>query len=130
MMIDTSNVRHIGPKLFDHPPDSTAGLRGINCMCRPTDFLLPVQLPLELHVWHEVLIVRYGLPPSILHRKQSHFMAVRSHQLHQFKQIDLGSAEPVVIFVAVQNSHWDDPSLAESPAAGTPRQMTPGSFFD
>ena len=127
MVIDAPNMRDIRPELLDHRANPPPRVRRINCMPHPPRLLPPCRLGLEVNVGHEVSIVRSRLATRISHREQRHFMALRPHQFHQFEQVNLGPAEGIVIFVAVQNSHGECFPVAGRPAEEIIRRRIPGS---
>ncbi len=48
MVVDISNVRHVGAELVDHLPNATARVRRIDHMSRVLSLLPPAQLFLEV----------------------------------------------------------------------------------
>src|SRR5579872_661340 len=130
MVIDVTNMRHIRLKIADHGPQSTSSFYGINCMCSASDFCSKAWPVLEIDVRDEVVIVGGRVASRIGHGKQGDLMSVRTHQIHQFKQIDLGATERKVIFVAVQNSHRASALSVTKCFSETGRQNVAGSLCD
>ena len=99
-------------------------------MPHPPHFLPPIRLSLKIKVWHKVPIVGSRLSARIGHREQRYLMAPLSHQFHELEQVDLSSAERIVIFVAIQNLHEEGFLLAGRLAGGRSRQMFADVFCD
>src|SRR5580704_9228297 len=128
MVIDIAHMSHVRPELRDHRPNPQPRLARINRapsqprLTKPSGRGLEIflEILLEINVWHKMAVVRSRLAARISHRKQRDLMSLRTHQLHGFEQVDLGAAEGIVIFVAIQNFHGkgsnpDSPTLdAES----------------
>jgi hypothetical protein len=56
---------------------------------------------LEVSMGYEMAIVWSGFATRVSHAEQRHFMTLRPHQLHGLEQVDFGTAEGEVIFVAI-----------------------------
>lgn len=106
VMIDVADMRNIGPKFGDHcaqaPPRRT-GINGVGGEVKPVQG--SSRCILEVDMGHEVPLVHGGGAAFIRHREKRGLVAVNTQKLHQFEQVNLGTAERKVIFVAKQDSH-------------------------
>jgi len=84
----------------------------------------------EIDMGDEVTVVVSSRAALVRHRKQCYFVALRAHEFHKFKQVDFGSAERKVIFVAVQDFHDKHPPQARRSSPRRDRRSVPGSYSD
>src|SRR5208282_3331723 len=105
MVINVPHMSHIRPEFRDHRPNPASCLAGINRPRRQLNLVKPSALLLEIDVRHKIPVVRSRTPSRIGHRKQRHLMPLGTHKFHRFEQVDLGAAEGMVIFVAIQDPH-------------------------
>src|SRR6267154_3677682 len=131
MVIDVADMGYVGLEFGDHRPNPSPGFARINRLCRKHPFMEPSTRLLEVDVWHEVTIVGSGQPSGVGHGKQRCLMTFGAQKLHGLEQVDLGSAEGIVIFVAKQNLHGNssNPELRPAglrPVAGTSLQNESG----
>src|SRR6266496_1761381 len=125
MMVDVTDMRHIWPEIANHVSHPATRLCGIDCVRRLPGLCPQSRLGLEIDGWDEIPIVRGRLAMRIGHREQRYLVPPRAHQFHEFKQVNLGSTEWIVIFVAIQDSHRESPRSAVECGAGIDRKMNP-----
>ncbi len=127
MMIDIPHVRDIRPKLPNHSTKLLPRFRRIDRMCRAPGFFPEPAFLLEIDRRHEVLIISSRLAARIGHGEERHLVPARAQQLHQFEQINLGTAERKVIFVAKQDPHQGCSRSAVISALGIGLRTSPNS---
>jgi hypothetical protein len=101
MMIDISDVCHVGTKILDHCPNPTPCFVRIN---RPRSRLHPLEpsfLTFEIDMRHEMVIKLSAFSTRIRHGEQSSLVAVQTHESHRLEHVGFGAAEGKVIFIAI-----------------------------
>src|SRR5579864_3892952 len=100
MVIDVSNVSHIWAEVCNHRSKPSPGVVRINCVSGQLNFWQQTTCLLEISVGDEMAIIGRRIASHIGHGKQRYFMPLGPQQFHGFEQVDLGTAESVVILVA------------------------------
>ena len=105
MVINVADMGYIGLEFGDHGTNPAPCLARINRLPRQPDFTKPSARFLEVDMRHEMAIIWGGLPSRVGHGKQRRLMTFGAQKSHGLEQVDLGSAEGKVVFVAKQDLH-------------------------
>jgi hypothetical protein len=103
-MIYIADMRDFGAKVDEHGPHSLSSLKGIDCAHGAVSFGWQARA-FKIRHSNKVPAEFRTEFACVFRRKQTDFMPLRAHQLHRFKQVRFGPAEPVVVLVAVQDPH-------------------------
>src|SRR6185437_8789741 len=107
MVVDVAQMGNIGTKFLDHRAHLRSSGNRVNGLGSEPGLCNYATRRFEICRRHQVLVVLSRWTSWIRHREQHDLMPAGSHAFHCVKQVRLGAAEPVVIFVAVQDSHGD-----------------------